>query len=50
MLPGSLIRWALGQLINATPRPNYFDDIVIWRTQLGLIGELNNASCYAPWR
>jgi hypothetical protein len=36
--------------INTTPGPNYFDDIVIWRTQLGLMGELNNATCYAPWR
>jgi hypothetical protein len=36
--------------INTTPGPNYFDDIVIWRTQLGLMGELNNASCYAPWK
>jgi hypothetical protein len=36
--------------VNATPGPNYFDDIVIWRTQLGLMGELNNASCYMPWR
>jgi hypothetical protein len=36
--------------INATPGPNYFDDIVIWRTQLSLMGELNNASCYAPWK
>jgi len=36
--------------VNATAGPNYFDDIVIWRTQIGLMGELNNASCYAPWR
>ena len=36
--------------VNATAGPNYFDDIVIWRTQLGLMGELNNASCYMPWR
>jgi hypothetical protein len=36
--------------VNATPGPNYFDDIVIWRTQLSLMGELNNASCYMPWR
>jgi hypothetical protein len=36
--------------VNATSGPNYFDDIVIWRTQLGLMGELNNASCYMPWR
>jgi hypothetical protein len=35
---------------NTTPGPNYFDDIVIWRTQISLMGELNNASCYAPWR
>jgi hypothetical protein len=36
--------------VNATSGPNYFDDIVIWRTQLGLMGELNNASCFMPWR
>jgi hypothetical protein len=36
--------------INATQGPDYFDDIVIWRTQLTLMGELNNASCYAPWK
>jgi len=42
--------YAVSRPINATPGPNYFDDIVIWRTQLGLMGELNNASCYAPWR
>jgi hypothetical protein len=36
--------------VNATAGPNYFDDIVTWRTQLGLMGELNNASCYMPWR
>jgi hypothetical protein len=29
---------------------NHFDDIVVWRTQIGLMGELNNASCYLPWR
>ena len=28
----------------------HFDDIVAWRTQLTLMGELNNASCYIPWR
>jgi hypothetical protein len=32
------------------PGTNYFDDIVIWRTQIGLMAELNNASCYMPWR
>ncbi len=32
------------------PGPNYFDDIVVWRTQIGLMAELNNASCYLPWR
>lgn len=36
--------------IDATHGPEYFDDIVVWRTQVTLIGELNNASCYAPWR
>lgn len=36
--------------LNTTAGPNYFDDIVIWRTQIGLMGELNGASCYAPWR
>jgi hypothetical protein len=36
--------------VNATAGPNYFDDIVTWRTQLGLMGELNNASCFMPWR
>ncbi len=29
---------------------NPFDDIVTWRTQISLMGELNNASCYLPWR
>ena len=41
---------AVDRAINATPGPNYFDDIVVWRTQLTLMAELNNASCYAPWR
>ena len=41
---------AVSRPINATTGPNYFDDIVIWRTQVTLTGELNNASCYAPWR
>lgn len=36
--------------VNTTPGPDYFDDIVIWRTQITLMGELNNVSCYAPWR
>ena len=36
--------------INTAPGPGYFDDMVIWRTQLSLMGELNNASCYAPWK
>ena len=42
--------YVVSRPINATPGPNYFDDIVIWRTQLTLMGELNNASCYAPWK
>lgn len=46
--PGSVN--AVSRPINTTHGPNYFDDIVIWRTQLTLMGELNNASCYAPWR
>lgn len=41
---------AVSRPINATPGPAYFDDIVTWRTQITLMGELNNASCYAPWR
>lgn len=32
------------------PGANYFDDIVISRTQTALYSELNNASCYRPWR
>jgi len=36
--------------VNTTPGLNYFDDIVIWRTQIGLMGALNNGSCYMPWR
>ncbi len=35
---------------NLATGPNYFDDIVIWRTQTTLMGELNNTSCYLPWR
>ena len=35
---------------STAPGTGYFDDIVIWRTQIGLMGELNNTSCYAPWR
>ena len=31
------------------PGKNYFDDMVVWRTQIGIMGELNNASCYAPF-
>jgi hypothetical protein len=42
--------YVVSRPINATPGPNYFDDIVIWRTQITLMGELNNASCYAPWK
>jgi hypothetical protein len=42
--------YVASRAINATPGPNYFDDIVIWRTQLILMGELNNASCHAPWK
>ncbi len=41
---------AVSRPINATSGPNYFDDIVVWRTQVSLMGELNGASCYAPWR
>lgn len=41
---------AVSRPVNATPGPSYFDDIVLWRTQVTLMGELNNASCYAPWR
>lgn len=36
--------------LNETSGPDYFDDIVIWRTQIGLMGELNSASCFMPWR
>lgn len=28
---------------------DYFDDIVIWRTQTQLYNELGNASCFSPW-
>jgi len=42
--------YVVSRPINATPGPNYYDDIVIWRTQQTLMGELNNASCYAPWK
>jgi hypothetical protein len=40
--------YVVSRPVNATPGPNYFDDIVIWRTQITLMGELNNASCYEP--
>lgn len=33
-----------------TPGANYFDDMVVWRTQIGLMSELGNVSCYMPWR
>ena len=42
--------YVVSRPINVIPGSNYFDDIVIWRTQLSLMGELNNASCYAPWK
>jgi hypothetical protein len=29
---------------------DYFDDVVVWRTQTSLYSELNNASCFRPWR
>ncbi|MBU0800084.1 MAG: hypothetical protein KKA05_03690, partial [Alphaproteobacteria bacterium] len=29
---------------------NYYDDIVMTRTQTSLYSELNNASCFRPWR
>ncbi len=29
---------------------NYYDDIVVWRSQFSLYNELNNASCARPWR
>lgn len=32
------------------PGAGYFDDIVIHRTQTALYSELNNASCFRPWR
>lgn len=32
------------------PGVGYFDDIVITRTQTALYSELNNASCFRPWR
>lgn len=35
--------------VNLVSGSSYYDDIVIWRTQISLMGELNNASCYAPW-
>lgn len=41
---------AIAHAMNTAPGPDYFDDIVIWRTQMGLMGELNGATCYAPWR
>jgi hypothetical protein len=42
--------YVVARPVGTSPGPGYFDDIVIWRTQLGLMGEINNASCYAPWR
>lgn len=41
---------AVTHAMNTAPGPDYFDDIVIWRTQITLMGELNSATCYAPWR
>lgn len=41
---------AVSRPINATPGLNYFDDVVLWRTQVSLMGELNGATCYSPWR
>jgi hypothetical protein len=32
------------------PGANYFDDMVVWRTQISLMSELSSASCYEPWR
>lgn len=32
------------------PGANYFDDMVVWRTQIQLMGELGSVSCYQPWR
>ena len=40
----------IAHAMNTAPGPDYFDDIVVWRTQIGLMGELNSATCYAPWR
>lgn len=28
----------------------YYDDIVTWRTQTGIMAELGNVSCFLPWR
>ncbi len=41
---------SIAHAMNPTPGPDYFDDIVVWRTQIGLMGELNSATCYTPWR
>jgi hypothetical protein len=41
---------AITHAMNTAPGPDYFDDIVVWRTQSTLMGELNSATCYAPWR
>ncbi len=36
--------------INHVAGATFFDDIVIWRTQTTLMGELNGATCFLPWR
>lgn len=36
--------------ITTTGSPNYFDDIVLWRTQFSLYNELSNATCSRAWR
>jgi hypothetical protein len=41
---------AIAHAMNPAPGPEHFDDIVIWRTQISLMSELNSATCYAPWR
>jgi hypothetical protein len=41
---------AIAHAMNPAPGPDYFDDIAVWRTQITLMGELNSATCYAPWR
>jgi hypothetical protein len=36
--------------MNLAPGVTYFDDLTVWRTQVGLMSELGSASCYIPWR